>query len=82
MSEEKRKFKRVQKNLSSQIFTLMDEPIIDCVIVDLSEGGARLSVADLPEVVPDYFKLKLGSVLSKCRVRWRKGNEFGVEFYR
>ena len=81
MSEDKRKSTRVQKNIPSQIFTLTDQHIIDCVIVDLSEGGARISISDLPEVVPDYFKLKLGSIMSKCRVRWRKGNEVGVQFF-
>jgi len=81
MSVEKRKFKRVRKNLPSQVFTLTDQFIVECVIVDLSEGGARLTIAVIPEVVPDYFKLKIGSISPKCRVRWRKGNDVGVEFY-
>src|SRR6185312_2988225 len=37
-----------------------------------------------PEVVPDFFRLTLETtdeVLSpKCSVRWRTGNEIGVEF--
>ena len=80
MSTEKRKSNRISKKLPSQIFALTGEHIIECVIVDLSEGGARISLADFPELVPDYFKLKVGAILPKCRVRWRRLNDLGVEF--
>jgi len=53
---------------------------LDCVVADLSEGGARLIV---PSGVPEEFALvvKDGSETSqRCRVAWRLDEEIGVEF--
>jgi hypothetical protein len=53
----------------------------DCLVTDISEGGARLYAEGI--VVPDQFVLLLtGSqvVRHECRVVWRLGNEIGVEF--
>ena len=54
----------------------------DCVVKDISITGALVIVA-VPEIIPDYFKLDFGDkkVQPKCRVRWRRDNEMGVEFY-
>jgi len=85
MSIEKRKSKRVERNTSAALVSVLGTAITDCVLKDISATGARLAV-EVPEVVPDYFFLKIeehGQQLSpKCRVRWRIGNEFGVEFFR
>ena len=54
--------------------------IINCVVKDISVGGARL-LAPVSEVVPDYFRLNYGSAKEpKCSVRWRQGSELGVAF--
>lgn len=82
MSIDKRKTKRVKKNIIATIHSLMDQLIVECIVRDLSEGGARLYVQDFPEVVPDYFKLNMQGIIPKCRVRWRSGNELGIEFYK
>jgi hypothetical protein len=53
----------------------------DCVVTDISEGGARLYAEGI--VVPEQFVLLLtGSQTARreCRVVWRLGNEIGVEF--
>jgi len=53
----------------------------DCLVTDLSEGGARLYAEGI--VIPDHFVLLLtGSrtVRRECRVVWRLGNEIGVRF--
>jgi hypothetical protein len=53
----------------------------DCLVPDISEGGARLYAEGI--VVPDQFvQLLTGSrtVRRECRVVWRLGNEIGVEF--
>jgi hypothetical protein len=55
----------------------------DCLVTDISEGGARLYAEGI--VVPDQFVLLLtGSrtMRHECRVVWRLGNEIGVEFAR
>ena len=52
----------------------------DCVIRDLSEGGAKLQ---LPTVrgVPDQFDLMVpGHRPQHCRVAWRALKEIGVQF--
>ncbi len=52
----------------------------DCVIRDLSEGGAKLQ---LPTVrgVPDKFDLMVpGHRPQHCRVAWRALKEIGVQF--
>ena len=55
---------------------------IDCVIRDISDSGARLSVVS-PLGVPDYFELtREGLPPCRCRVVWRKASLIGVEFVR
>jgi hypothetical protein len=53
----------------------------DCIILDISDGGARLDVGPLP--VPETFTLLLsanGNVRRACVLRWRKEHQIGVEF--
>jgi hypothetical protein len=83
MSSDRRNHKRwLLNSCFSEIFSLAGQRICDCKIVDLSTSGARIAISGMPEVVPDYFKLLLDGVLSKCRVRWRSKSELGVQFYR
>ncbi len=52
----------------------------DCLIADISDGGARLQVAT---EVPEEFVLviKDGSDANyRCRVVWRLDDEIGAEF--
>lgn len=79
----KRRSRRVAWNEPGKIISLTGEFMLDCLIIDISAGGARIAVG-LEEAVPDYFRLHItAEALSpKCRVRWRRGNELGLEFYR
>jgi len=85
MSRKKRVNNRLTLQVATVIISLTDAPLVDCIVEDISKSGARITVAT-PEVVPDFFKLKLetrNEVLSpKCSVRWRSGNEIGIEFLR
>lgn len=56
------------------------QAMIDCTILDISEGGAKLEFANR-QVLPRIFSLQLddGSV-TRCEVRWAKDNFFGVRF--
>ena len=62
---------------------LKDDPVpLVCVIWDVSEGGARLTVANIA-AIPDEFSLS--SVRSaprgtSCRVAWRSGGQIGIQF--
>jgi hypothetical protein len=52
-----------------------------CMIVDISEGGARLRLREVA-TPPDSVKLLLtdDGATRMCQVRWRRLNEFGVQF--
>jgi DNA-binding response OmpR family regulator len=53
---------------------------IDCVIVDMSYGGASIQLPSADTDCPKVFDLKLrsGSIL-RCQVRWRSGDRVGVQ---
>lgn len=55
---------------------------VPCVILDVSERGARLRVADAA-TVPEEFVLALApscSARRTCVVAWRKAEQVGVLF--
>jgi len=54
-----------------------------CRVLDISDGGARLSVFTATDAIPDTFKLVLSrsaAVRRACRVAWRADNQIGVQF--
>jgi len=54
----------------------------DCVLVDISDTGARLELA-APAAMPETFRLLLsagGEVRRECRIVWRSSNQVGVQF--
>jgi hypothetical protein len=55
------------------------ETAIDCVVRNLSDGGACLKVAS-PIGIPDTFDLVLDRVVRHCRVVWRTAMQIGVTF--
>ena len=55
---------------------------IMCTVVDISEGGAGLTVINAA-VIPDTFKLEIKgeTKVRSCRVAWRKApHSMGVAF--
>jgi hypothetical protein len=54
---------------------------LDCVIRNMSEGGAALEVGS-PVGVPEEFTLsfKQNGVKRFCRVAWRTPDRIGVQF--
>ncbi|HJS62697.1 MAG TPA: PilZ domain-containing protein [Pseudolabrys sp.] len=54
----------------------------ECVITNISDRGAHISIAD-SEALPDSFVLLLaenGATRRRCRVIWRKPREVGIKF--
>ncbi len=53
---------------------------IDCIILDMSYGGAAIQLPNADIDCPEIFELQLqsGSTLS-CQVRWRSGERIGVQ---
>lgn len=57
-------------------------PLIDCEVMNISEGGARV-VARAALTLPAHFVLFFsidGSERRSCRVIWRDGDNVGVAF--
>lgn len=54
-----------------------------CVVRELTETGCRLKTDGAPHT-PDRFELTLGqsTIVERCRVTWRRGDELGVRFLR
>ncbi len=77
-----RKHQRVELDYMARILSLAGEPISDCAVIDVSEGGARIAVL-ASDMVPDEFLLRLSAssdVSRRCKVVWRKEDEVGVTF--
>ena len=54
----------------------------ECVITNISDRGAHISIAD-SDALPDSFVLLLaenGATRRRCRVIWRKPREIGIKF--
>ena len=56
------------------------KPPLTCLLVDISETGARLGFAD-PSLMPEEFALALADNMGRwCRVMWRNDKQIGVKF--
>ncbi len=54
--------------------------VMDCIVRDLSDGGARLAL-DGAITAPSEFRLTLSDGRAfDCLVRWRRVNMLGVRF--
>jgi hypothetical protein len=54
-------------------------PVIDCMLIDYSAGGACLQLhkyADLPQ----RFEVLYGTTRKRCRLVWKRGLRIGVTF--
>jgi hypothetical protein len=54
--------------------------VIDCLVRDLSEAGARLKLGDVVGVPAEFILRVAGAPDRACRVIWRSAEEIGVEF--
>jgi hypothetical protein len=53
---------------------------IDCLVLDLSESGARLAIESSLDI-PDLFKLVRKNLPTlHCQTVWREGKSIGVRF--
>jgi hypothetical protein len=53
---------------------------VDCVIRNLSDGGAKLEVATVKNIPQSFDLLVPRHRPHHCRVAWRALKELGVEF--
>lgn len=57
-------------------------PELPCEVLDISDHGARLILAEPADLADDFilFLSQQGRVRRQCRVAWRNGQEVGVSF--
>jgi len=82
MFVERRKSQRQIINRVAKLYVGDNSLPRDCLITDISDGGARLHVEGVH--VPDQFFLLIQSnppVRRQCLVAWRLGYELGVQFF-
>jgi len=71
---------RKKTNAVGKVIFNDSSSLLDCTILDLSDGGAKLEFSSR-QVLPRTFILQLSSgSVTRCEVRWAKDNFFGVRF--
>lgn len=73
---------RSRRHVASHVAVIAHEGLtMECVVADVSTGGARLTLRG-SEAVPQRFELKVAGteVVRRCDVVWRHRNEIGVRF--
>jgi hypothetical protein len=80
--EERKTVRRFTRRAATLAFG-DQKPSVECVIWEISEGGARLAVALPLADLPNHFTLNLfkdESVQRKCEVVWMDKRFVGVKF--
>ena len=54
-------------------------PVVECILVDYSAGGACLQLAKYTQI-PERLDVLYGTTRKRCRVVWKRGLRFGVTF--
>ena len=76
-----RKHVRISTDKAARIIFAPGPTQVMCIVRDISEGGAGLSVATT-DGIPDNFTLAIKgeTQLRACTVRWKESNKLGVSF--
>ena len=86
MLAQSREERKILRRFTRRAATLTfgdQKPSVDCVIWDISEGGARLAVALPLANLPHHFTLNLfrgENVQRNCEVVWMDKRYVGVKF--
>jgi len=81
MSDERRRATRQKSFLRGCVYFNNRRNAFDCLIRDISDGGARIIFSDtvsVPDVVELYIPQKEQNM--RARVQWRHGDEIGLAF--
>ena len=79
---------RLEKRLQPRRNTMIKATLVfeggrtrmDCLIRNLSDGGAKLEVASVRNIPQSFDLLVPGHRPQHCRVAWRALKEIGVQF--
>ena len=77
---QRRRFERTKMLKAAKIFFGRAQAL-DCIVFDLSVGGAGIKAPNAPDI-PNEFDLSFDSArtLRPCRIAWRSGIVMGVAF--
>jgi hypothetical protein len=64
---------------TAKIFLGPTTPVIECVLVDYSAGGACLQLEKYVSL-PERFEVFYGTTKKRCRAVWKRGLRIGVAF--
>jgi two-component system cell cycle response regulator len=72
---------RQRRLKAAQIIFKDNSSILDCLVRDWSDTGAKLKCSQA-HVVPKHFSLLLKAewLLYPAELRWRRGDELGIKF--
>jgi hypothetical protein len=68
--------------IPAKMATNSGAPLRDCIVLDISEDGARLGI-EAAQAPPDEFTIVFapgGCPYRRCRVLWRSETQLGVRF--
>lgn len=63
----------------AKIFVNPKAPVIECILVDYSAGGACLQLQKFVQL-PERFEVLYGTTRKRCRVVWKRAMRIGVAF--
>ncbi|MEQ1710027.1 MAG: PilZ domain-containing protein [Hyphomicrobium sp.] len=78
-SRDQREFGRRRVTVAAKV-RLDDQTTLDCMVLNVSEGGALIEMG-APVELPQRFMLCIdGGMALACEARYRSGSRLGVEF--
>jgi len=81
--QQKRLFERVRPagriSRTAKIILGPKLPVIECILIDYSAGGACIQVEKFHDL-PNRFELLYGTSQKRCRVVWKRGLRMGLSF--
>jgi len=80
-NENKRNAQRLRVLKGAKIVSLNQWTLVDCVVRDMSETGARIVCGDQMAVRSEFrFYLPADNTIRNARVVWRREDLIGIEF--
>ncbi len=82
LDTDRRDERRTELGEDAVAFVKGQSDALRCVVKDISDSGARISIEDETRFVASRIKLYIEEkqVIAKCHKVWRSGSEIGLKF--
>jgi hypothetical protein len=64
---------------AAKILVASNAPVIECLLIDYSAGGACLQLQKCVDL-PPRFEVVYGTTRKRCRLVWKRAMRIGVAF--